>query len=428
MDSCKTISFSITKNKSFKLSRAIYWILVVFFFCGNSGVMAQGNQSSNVSLDVNNVTISTALVQLAVVADFNFSFNSDNQELNRKITYSAVDRPPLAILEDLLDGTGHQFKIIGKQVVIFKEEEKEPEEQQVIVTPTPTVITRYVPKPVYDTIYITDTVYQILTDTILEIDTVFIEKEKEKKPVNKLKDIPIDYFNQKSSRESGWAIGFSLAPIATDFSMVRQESKISVRSFSLGVELSKIAKNWMFKGGVKFTNFAEKFNHNYMVQEGGFFVVDTVDEYYTVSQGDTSFFYVTDSSWKPIDIREYNYNINNRIGMLELGFSVSYDFYTNDYVRFYVVAGGQVGILVYKNGLAIPYPDQPEGVDFAELTFTNQSYSILAGAGMKYRISKGMDFNTEVNYIKYINNLVVDYPENTMINGLSLKLGLLFYF
>jgi len=184
----------------------------------------------------------------------------------------------------------------------------------------------------------------------------------------------------------------------------------------------------MFKGGIKFTNFSEKFNHNYSLQEGGYFVVDTIDEYYTVSLGDTSFFYVTDSSWKPAEVREYNYNVNNRIGMLELGLSVSYDFYTTDAARFYFMAGGQMGILVYRDGLAVPDPEQPEGVNFDDLNFVNQSYSIMAGIGLKYRINNNFDFNTELSYLRYINNLVEDYPQDTKINGVALKLGILYYF
>ena len=183
--------------------RLVSFVMLILFM-SSSALFSQNVQSRTVSLQVDDVTISTALVQLAVVANFNFSFNSDNMALNRRISYSAVDRPPLAILDDLLEGTGHRYKIVGSQVVIFKEEEEiqEKAEQPEEVIPLPQVITKYVPQLVYDTIFLTDTVYQVVMDTIYVVDTVFVEKEKPKKVQNKIKDIPVDYFDPKSSRES----------------------------------------------------------------------------------------------------------------------------------------------------------------------------------------------------------------------------------
>jgi len=231
----------LIRQPVFKLVAVVILISII----STSTLFSQNVQNRTVSLQVDDVTISTALVQLAVVANFNFSFNSDNMALNRRISYSAVDRPPLAILDDLLEGTGHKYKIVGSQVVIFKEEEEvqEKAEQPKEVVPLPQVITKYVPQLVYDTVFLTDTVYQIVTDTILVIDTVFVEKEKPKKIQNKIKDIPVDYFDQRSSRESGWALGIAVSPIATDFSFVRQDDRVSQSAvFHLEQKLVKSPK------------------------------------------------------------------------------------------------------------------------------------------------------------------------------------------
>ena len=52
-------------------------------------------------------------------------------------------------------------------------------------------------------------------------------------------------------------------------------------------------------------------------------IISSIDEYYTVSNTDTTWYYVTDSTYKPIDNHEYSYNINNRIGYLEFVVSAS---------------------------------------------------------------------------------------------------------
>lgn len=428
-------------NKSKALSvRAGISLFALLLLCNN--VFAQETEYDPIDFSVNDVSISTALVQLAMVADFNFSFNSDDESLNKKITYSASNRAPLAILDDLLTNTNHIYKIIGKQVVIFTDVDKE-EKTEVIVAP-PQVITKYITQNVYDTIEITDTVTQILTDTVflavtdtliqvvtdtLRItDTVFIEKEKERKQNNKIKDIPVDFFNMQDKREKGIALGFNLAPIVSDLTFIENNDKLSFRIFSLGVDGYWLSNSWAFSGGLKLTHFAEKFYHQYTDQQGGFYITDTIEEYYTISQGDTSYFYVTDSTWKPVELYEYNYDINNRVGMIEFSLAATYYIYSSNKLRYYIRAGGQLSFHIYKKGLALPESKSPEGVPFSDLEFASQSFSIIGGTGIQYRLNENFDFNTEVYYVHYLNDLIKDYPDKIKLRGIGLKVGLVYFF
>jgi|GEM_PF-459039 len=442
------------QNKSLfsGFSKQLSFVLFSFFLLTGiiKPLFGQSTESEKIDFSVENQKLSSVLVMLSVETGINFSYNSDESLFDTKITYDAENKSPLIILEDLLKDTNHGFKKIGNQIVIFQNSSKA---QEPVVAPVPVVtikeepkiITEYITTSVYDTVFVTDTLVKYITDTLIKfktdtliqiktdtvflVDTVFVEKEKPKKPQpNKIKEIPIDYFNKQELRESGWSGGIYIAPILSDFSLVREEDKITIRSFSLGAEVTKIQNNWNFKANLQLTHFGEKFNHSYIFTDGGFFVTDTIDEYYTVVQNDTTYYYVTDSTWKPVDSQEYNYAINNRIGLLEIGLSVSYDFYTSQNARFYGRLGANIGFIIYSNGFALPYPEQPEGVDFADLSFATQSISAVAGIGMKYRINKHFDFNPEIYYSKYFNNIVEDYPASTKITGIGVKFGLIYYF
>ena len=393
---------------------------------------------ANIDFNIDNEKLSSALHRLANESDMNFSYDAGDSLFNTKFSYTAVNKPPLVILDELLSNTNHSFKQIGNQIVIYsdksssndsspqvKENSNNAKSSTVLIP-----LQKNIPDgPVTDTIYIQDTIVKVVSDTIRITDTVFVEKEKPAKPpVTKIKEIPVDYFNPKASRENGWSAGVFFAPIASNFSLAGQSNTFSIRNFSLGVEVSKIFNKLNVTGGVKLTHFGEKFNNTYSVTDGGYFVTDTIDEYYTVSQTDTTWFYITDSTWKPVDSHQYSYNINNRIGYMEFSLSLSYDFYSSRKLRLYVKAGGQVGVLIYSTGLAIPDANEPSGIDFANLSFNSPSYSILAGAGLKYRINEYFDFNTELYYFQNFNDVVIDYPVDNKISGIGLKLGLIYYF
>ncbi len=398
---------------------------------------AQSTNNGNIDFKINNEKLSSALHRLANETDMNFSYDAGDSLFNMKFNYSAFDKPPLVILDELLSNTNHTYKQVGNQIVIYKDKSGNDSSQQVEENSndTHTSVTliplqNNIPdEPIIDTIYIQDTIVKMITDTIRITDTLFVEKEKPAKPATtKIKDIPVDYFNPMASRENGWSAGVFFAPIASDFSLASQSNTWSISNYSFGVEVSKIFNKLNISGGLKLTHFGEKFNNTYNVTDGGYFVTDTVDEYYTVSQTDTVWYYITDSTWKPVDSHEYSYNINNRIGYLEFTLSLSYDFYSSRKLRLYVEAGAQAGVLIYSTGLAIPDANEPSGIDFADLNFNSPSYSMLAGVGIKYRINEYLDFNSELYYFQNFNEVVIDYPLDKKISGAGLKLGLIYYF
>ena len=386
------------------------------------------SSSNGVSFSVTGEKISSALYKLSNASGLNFSYNASDSIFSKVITYSIENEHPLIILENLLKNTNKNYKQVGNQVVIYnnpvtidpKKEVKEPLNSGLDAKPNIDIVVikekEQVPAYIIDTVIVRDTVFRVLVDTIRINDTVIIERP-----------MPLDNAIIDLSRERGWAVDLFVAPILSDFTMVRESPALSLRNFSLGFDVISLLDRWNISAGIRLTQFSEKFNHSYSISEGGYFVTDTVDSYYTLVAADTNWYYVTDSTWKPVDNTEYNYNVNNRVGMLELALSSSYDFYVNSNLKLYAKAGIKFGVVIYKKGVALPDQNNPEGVDFADLNFNTPSFSVFGGLGIKYKINKSMDFNSELYYMKYTSQLVVNYPSSIKIDGIGLKVGLILY-
>ena len=394
---------------------------------------AQSEVQANSSITFQNEKLSSVLLKLSETGNLNFSYDANDPVYNKRISYASKGESIQQILDNILSNIGLTHKLIGKQTVIYHSEDdqvipgeetlgklEESYDEIIIVDENPVGITGFE----IDTIYIQDTIFRI--DTIRISDTVFIEKEKPEKPP-KLKEIPVDFFQTETDRDQGWAMGFFVAPMLSDFSLVKNDVSFTLRNFSLGIDAIKLLNRWNFSIGLHFSHFGQRFSQQYSKTTGGIYQTDTVDVYYTVVDIDTSWYYVTDSSWIPLESRDYNYENTNTIGYLGLNASVAYDFYKSSKLRIYGKLGGQVGWTVYKNGIAIPDEEHAEGINFSDLKF-NTAYSASLGAGLKYKITKDLDFNTELYYSRYFNQLVKEYEYDNRLNVIGLKIGIVYYF
>lgn len=425
-------------NKSFARTYAFCLTFTLILFA-LAPLNAQSEVQGNSTEIFNNEKLSVVLIKLSESRNLNFSYDANDPVYNEVITYSSEGIDTEIMLEEILSNTGLEYKQIGNQIVLFQSQdhplekvenesldisETDNSEEEIIVrlASTGTIL-----KYKLDTIYVMDTILRV--DTIRLTDTVFIEKDKPENtsPV-KIKKIPVDFFQPGAIRDQGWAMDIFAAPLLSDFSLVDGQKSFSMRSFSLGFDAIKLLNRWNISAGLRLTQFNQRFTQQYTQQEGGFYDTDTVDAYYTVVEMDTAWYYVTDSSWVPLQTQEYNYEQKNRLGYLELNISGSFDIYQGLKTRVYLKAGGQVSFLIYDNGIAIPDKNNGEGVDFDQLQFNTVNYSFLLGAGFKYRLDDKVDFYSELYYSGYINSIVPDFPVSTKINAIGLKLGLVFYF
>jgi len=398
---------------------------------------SQSQNSNNINFKVEGERLSIALRQLTSLSGLNFTYDASDDYFNTIVKYEAR-KPALAILEDLLKGSRHTYKVIGNQIVIYIDKDAEviEEPNQIIgnedsnISLVPALAISENNLTVIDTVFITttDTVLEIITDTIRIVDTIFIAKEIPAEVDSSLLSKELNNLEFDQKRIDGWNASLYFAPIVSDFSLANEESKISMRHYSFGLELSKVISKLNISAGIKLSRFSEKYNNTYNVSEGGFFVTDTIDEYYTISGPDTSWYFVTDSTYSPLNLYEYSYNINNRLGYLDFVLTASYDFYSVNNIKLYAKLGFQANILIYKNGIAIPDADEPQGINFDDLKFATPTFSVLAGLGMKYKLSNRLDLNPELFYFSNFNDLIVDYPSSKKLRGAGLRLGVLYYF
>jgi hypothetical protein len=408
------------------------YLTLIYLLLALTPIYAQSSGQSITKFNFQNEKLSSVLTQLSKEQDFNFSYDANDPVYNEYITYSS-DESAEKVLDHILASKGLKNKRIGNQLVIYHPAEDIEIDQDIIknidenttlntISPSTEIVSSFE----IDTIYLQDTILRI--DTVRITDTVFIEKQKPEKPSSsKIKDLPVDFFQKETNRDKGWAGGVFIAPVLSDFSLVKNNVTFSLRNFSLGMEAVKLVNRWNFYIGLRYSHYSQQFTQQYSVVTGGNYQTDTIEIYYTIVETDTSWYYVTDSSWIPLDSKEYNYERSNAIGCFELNIAVSYDFYKSANLRVYGKMGGQIGWLLYKNGMAIPDEVHTDGVDFRDLQF-NSTFALSAGLGLKSRMTDRLDFNTELYYIRYFNQLVKEYEYDNKLNAIGLKFGLIYYF
>lgn len=425
-------------NKSYASAYAFCLTFTLALFA-LAPLIAQSEVRGNSAEVFKDEKLSVILIKLSETRNLNFSYNANDPVYDEVISYSSDGKDTNKMLRELLSNAGLEYKQIGNQIVLFHSSEKPLEnskneksgvaqannsEEKIIdgFIGTGTILEYKL-----DTIYLMDTILRV--DTIRLTDTVFIEKAKqESQPSEKIKKIPVDFFQPEAIRDQGWALDVFAAPVLSDFSLVDGQNSFSLRSFSLGFNAVKLLKRWNLSAGLRLTQFNQRYTQQYSQQEGGFYSTDTIDAYFTVIDMDTAWYFVTDSSWVPLQTRIYNYEQKNTLGYLEINLSASFDIFQTQKTRVYLKAGGQVSFLIYNNGVAIPNKNNGEGIGFSQLQLNTVNYSFLLGAGFKYRLTDRVDFYSELFYSRYLNQLAPDFPVNTNINAIGLKVGLVFYF
>ncbi|PLX04412.1 MAG: hypothetical protein C0595_03390 [Marinilabiliales bacterium] len=420
-------------NPGYLFRISVLFLIYLASFSFNNG-FSQTSENNLVNFSVDNIPISSALYQLSLQCGYDISYDASDSSLQQLISISARDELALDIYRKLLQNTNHSFKQIDNLIVVFSPGDKvedslnSEDESSYLLAVENSVIP--------DTVFISDTIFRTKTDTLLItrtdtlriVDTVFIVKPGRDK-IKQIKKNNNELITKKVPRKNGWSGEFFVSPMASTFSLSEENSPLKFRNFSIGADLTKIIDNLNISVGIKLNHFADNYNNEYLIQEGGYYQTDTLDIYYTIQDADTSWYYVTDSSWLPVDNHQYNYNIKNRIGYFDIGLSATYDFYSIGKSRIFAGLGLNSGFLIYRSGTAIRNKDtEPQGVNFADLEFDNVVFSAQAKIGLKYQINKIVDFKTELYYFQSFDDAVSNFPYNNKLNGVGLKFALLYYF
>jgi hypothetical protein len=431
-----------------RLRSSAFRVPLVFFFLSTFclyGSFAQNIEPARFDFEIENMTLPEALEHLLHDYQINIAFNATDLNTENKLTYQATNKSAEEILTDLLAKSGYQFHVVGNQYVIVKNENKisHGEVLQVSVTNKPVI--RHDTVVVFDKIMVNDTVFLVDTitmmDTLLVHDTVFVyPKEPAKKSMEKIRPLRPDLFDPEGRRNNGLALDIEYGQLLSLFAYKPENDsstrmsdlwtdadKPSLRSYTFGMNLIINKSRLSFKTGLAFTEIQHSFNYERIIKSGGNYQIDTLDTYYTVGGADTSWYYVTDSSWVPLSLQQYQYRDINQFGYLELKLAASYNFVKGPVYKLYVQAGVGLGMLVYKRGTAIGTGPDYKAIPINDLEVQNFRFSWTLGLVGRFRLSDTFDLIPEINYINYPGSVYKNYPVNVQLQVVSFKLGLMYY-
>jgi len=413
----------------------------------SSNSFAQNQPTNIAGFKADSESLSSVLQRLAKQGDINLTYNASDTAFSRKISFTTAAKSATQILTELLNELNFEFQQVGNHLVILKTNTDFQEDlfedkssaalqttqnnlnhtfrQQDPLFKTDTIIKK-VEVPVYhlDTIFINDTVFK--EKEVIIRDTVFINTSgRGKRKIN----ISDNVFSNGSSDDPGWHMEFSLSNAmlsyhtvaANDIPITDSVSSLEPLSFfnpglGLGLKYSSNKFSWLF--GINLQNNTHRFNFERNVKSGGFYLQDTVDVFYTVIQNDTTWTYVTDSTWQPLNQTLSAYDQRNQILLLNLSAKFRFDYLqTRDFDLFFQAGGGMTTPLAARGKTIV----EDEGYPVVDLTLDNLNtiiWNYQLGTGIKFKLDQGFGFAASLNYVRQVTNLYKNYPTERRLNGL----------
>jgi len=425
------------------LFSCLLWVFCIFF--PNSSLKAQSKSDSLVTYQISQKPFGEALEELYDSYGIRVAFNASDPVFSKKIDFEAETISIGSLLDRLLASEGYAYRKIGDQYNVYRLPQLDETINEIEETPPAPVNvldTVFIQTPVLrtDTLILRDTIRQ--TDTLVIRDTVrvFVEKPSEGRRA-RIKDLRTDLFDQDARRNHGQGLEvfYGRAYLWSDFTPSNAEFeslaalwndalKPSFRSQNIGVRWSKNSNKWFFSAGLTFYDLAQNFKHDRIIRTGGFYDLDTLDSYYSISGNDTSWVYVLDSVYVPLESSKSNYETTNRLGMLQLGIDMGYRIAQIPGVGFYGKTGLGVSTFLYKKGFGFSSENEYDVTDLKELGFSSVIFDFRLAFLAKMRISDELDLVPELNWRLQLNNMFDDYPIQSKPSSIGINLGLIYYF
>ena len=401
-----------------------------------------------ISFSVESCTLDVALEKLFAEYDVNVAFSKAELSRVHIPAYSCSYKPIDEVLRDLLNGTDYGLKKIGRQYVIKKMPTFVPEypENHTNDPAVPAVVENHKIDTVlnrstdtlriFDTLFVTRILIQrdtvVKQKTVIEHDTAFIRKRN-----------PI-VFNWPSFRDNGRFVNLSYDHAWGNLkqSLNSPDFKELYILYNQSVDLSHVAtdgikaeagykQNRLSYGlALSYRSLHYRFAMDRTVTEGDYFVNDTLDAYYVVNQvsGDTSFCYVLDSVYVPLESHDFSCREDNRLNYLCVGSFCSYDLFAAEYFRLFVKAEISIGFLLNARGSMFSM-DKPFYTNDLTKYAETVKYNYLLGIGAALKVGERLELVPELAYRRYVGSLYkTDYPISLKMQSFVLKLGLTYYF
>lgn len=416
-------------------------LLFLFLLCCVSIKSYSQNINPLISFSVESCSLDVALEKLFAEYELNVAFSKAELSKIRIEKYFCSYKSVEEVLSDLLKGTDYGFKRVGKQYVIRKNQLLEPtvkdepvaqieQNQEVVEHKFDTVINKAA-----DTVRLFDTMHIIRTvmryDTIVRVDRV-VETDTVYKTVYKGLEIPWPKF-----KDNGWFI----APfVAYDLVHLDFESKVPMdggmmevtpsSAFALGLDGGYKYERLSVGMSLSYRSVKYRFMLEQTVLEGDYYENDTLDTYYVVHpvSGDTTYQYILDSIYVPLETTHYSYRDLNRLDYLSVGLFASFDFWKREHFRMFIKAGASADFLVGFGG-SYNNMEAPFHAPIARDQVESIRFSYYGGIGAAVKVVNRLELVPEVTFRKTNGTLYCEgFPFDLGMHLWDFRLGLTYYF
>jgi len=406
-----------------------------------------------VSFTFTDVPLSNVLRAISTKTGVKFSYNPELIQPGRRINMRFNNLPLREVLKQLLNDPSIAIREIGNQVVLYRGDPSqlplEPNQQLIEGKPQVVIPPKKNPDTVYfyrlDTLVInrTDTIVRKITvtryDTIRITDTVFIEKSK---PTQKAgKEIKTNFDknsvkHRKFLENNGFYTGayFEILSGSADYkntssgseeylALMKEADDGPLFKFSAGIDLGYDYHAIGFRTGAGYTRLGENFAYAFKVESGGYFRTDTVETYYTLTGTDTSWYYITDSTWIDKESKDYSFKYQNSYTYIDLPILLKVRFWQGQSAEIYAIGGVTASFLVSVDALHINPSDKYEVIHTEKSNMNPVLFSWQAGIGSAIKLSTRSGISAEINYRAFTKNQYKDLPIEKRYGVYGIKIG-----
>ena len=411
----------------FHLTRLVI-LLVIFASSTSLFAVTAGQDGTLISFRADNESVRSVLQRLSVNHWLNITFNASNEDFDATINYRAEDKRPETILAEILSLIRYEYSSIGNQLVVHRSERFEQLSQEGLVSHVDTVLQIVeIPVVVYDTIKM----YQTKTEIVYRTQpyTTFVRPLVINRPLSQ----PLRV------RHERFSVSLSYAQILAGFrytdAMPSDEKLLDVRNAD-----GSSFRNYMITGGVHYRigamvlsssisidGYSLPFNYRELFTSGGYHLVDTLDSFYTIVNGEQVWVHITDSTYVPLESKERLFDRTNKFGMLNARFSFAYDVYMENNYSIFVLAGMQIGFPVWQRGNTIVDLEEYPAIPMVAEELHDFVYGYHAGTGVRARLNNELDLLVSATYQRHLNEMFRSHPLNRRFRGMSLQAGIQYY-
>lgn len=430
----------------FSLCNTLFCLVLAwsFFLAPNAVSAQQKSLESPVSLSVSNEPVSLALDKLSRNCGITFSYNPDQIIALKQVTVDYTNKPLREVLSAILPPEQFGYKLSGNNVVLYKLKPDLP-----VIKP---VANELLPgREVQDSAAVPDTVFitrtetrmdtLVLTDTIMKYDTVYIMRTVTRdKPITgddifshqtNLKEGQKNSFTYEGGFSITWLVSdaiFSAEPLYNDkLEAWRTAFSPDLLSGSLNLDFRISYARFSLESGISLTGFNQKFKYNYDVKTGGYFLQDTLDSYYTLPpESDTLWYYVLDSTYLPVDLKQFRYKTGIQHRFIEIPLAIQYN-YPVGRMLVYGKAGVIASVHAGSKGLYI-LPEEDGVGEITDLEVRPVIFSWVLGAGSLIPINQHVTFNIGAIYRRQLQGFYPDFPIDQRFGAFGINAGIIYKF